>query len=90
MRRIDPNPCHLARGQSAWIGGVAARRRQKIGLDGARHLDNERLTAAVERLAGRRPDPLLGHTIFLDVAPLDAAKAHANAARERRFVIERT
>src|ERR1700722_14822877 len=72
------------------ISRFAGRRRKKIGLDGAGHLDDERLAAAVERLARRRPDPTLAHGIFLDVAPLDAAKAHADATRKRRFVIERT
>ena len=68
-----------------WIGLFAGRRRKKIGLDGAGHLDDQRLASAVKRLARRRPDPLLAHTIFLDVAPLDAAKAHADTARQRRL-----
>ena len=41
-------------------------------------------------LARGRPDPLLAHTIFLDVTPLDATKTHADASRKRRFVVERT
>src|SRR6185437_17172209 len=70
--------------------GRFAGRRQVIGLDYARHPDHQRLAAAIERLARRRPDPTLAHAIFLDIAPLDAAKADANAAQERRFVIKRT
>ena len=79
----------LANRQPTWISCFVGRRREKIGLDGAGHLDHERLTSAVERLACGGPNPLLADTIFLDVAPLDAAKAHANAARQRRLVIER-
>src|SRR6185437_16218543 len=70
--------------------GRFAGRRQVIGLDHARHPDHQRLAAAIERLARRRTDPALAHAIFLDIAPLDAAKADANAAQERRFVIKRT
>jgi hypothetical protein len=33
--------------------GCFASRRHEIGLDGTRHLDHQRLAAAVERLAGR-------------------------------------
>src|ERR1700733_639960 len=69
--------------------GRFAGRGKKIGLDGAGHLDHERLTSAIERLACGGPNPLFADTIFLDVAPLDAAKAPPNAARQRRLIIER-
>src|SRR6185437_16850275 len=72
------------------VGTSRLRRRRKIiGLDGAGHPDHQRLAAAVERLACRRPDPAFAHAIFLDVASLDAAKAHPDAALERRLVMER-
>ena len=72
------------------IGRFAGRRREKIGLDGAGHLDHERLASAIKRFACSRPDPLLAHTIFFDVAPFDAAKADADTASQRGFAIIRT
>ena len=65
------------------------RRLEKIGLDGAGHLDDERRAFAIAGLTGLSANPALGDAIFLDILPVDAAKPHADAAGENLLVVKR-
>ena len=98
---VDQNETDLAHWMSSGFDGLNPYRSslsvsvssrlaggEKVGLDRPSHLDHERLASAVERLAGRRPDPSFAHAIFFDVAPLDAPEPDADAPRQDRLVME--
>src|SRR5208337_4931068 len=47
------------------------------------------IAVAVARFAHGSPNPVFADAVLLDVAPLDAAKAYPDAARQRRLIAER-
>ena len=61
----------------------------KVRLDRAAELHGQRVSLAVERLAGRDAYPALADAVFLDVGLLLALEADAHAARQELGVVER-
>ena len=52
-------------------------------------LNRQRVALAVERLAGRDPNPTFRKAVFLYVSFDLVAKAHTDTARKKRFIVVR-
>src|SRR5690606_21907647 len=61
----------------------------EIRFDAAVDLHGHRVAAAVQRAAHGDPDPAFAHAVLLDVRPLLAVEADADAAAERGLVVMR-